>query len=111
MGNQFEVISDTFQEEKMDEEEKEIIEEKEKFYNSDSKIDVKKHLIKLKYFSKRNQIKELFSSVVEFYEKSISEEKDSEETDSEETDSEEKNKQIVRNLFKKKKKQVVQLRQ
>ena len=61
--------------------------------------------------SKRNQIKELFSSVVEFYEKSISEEKDSEKKDSEETDSEEKNKQIVRNLFKKKKKQVVQLRQ
>ena len=77
--NQFEVISDTYKEVEFDEEEKEISEIKNNLYFSNSKIDIKKYLIQLEYFSRRNQIKELFSSLVEFYEKSNSEEKDSED--------------------------------
>ena len=73
------MISDTYKEVEFDEEEKEISEIENNLYFSNSKIDIKKYLIQLEYFSRRNQIKELFSSLVEFYEKSNSEEKDSED--------------------------------
>ena len=90
--NQFEVISDTYKEVEFDEEEKEISEIKNNLYFSNSKIDIKKYLIQLEYFSRRNQIKELFSSLVEFYEKSNSEEKEVSM----------RKREIVENFFKKK---------
>lgn len=111
-------------EKKQESEEKEIIDSIENLYFSNSKIDVKKYLIQLKYFGKRNEVKELFSGLLEEYKKREEEKailrnlfkkkkKMMKETDKE-TD-EETDKETIRNLFKKKKrkkkKEVVQLRQ